>query len=461
MTTAKPDPYEKLITYLSTGMRQRQLYFTDHPNVKKSIKQFTSLIHKLLYSQDQESYFLGVVDGKLVHEGHYLIGPSITGKHIITCVNHLNSGGLLFNKGITEKEIGEFFTVSSELKSPLQDLKEARDLFKSRLIKHIEISPVYEDSGWFGQFLFKGTENWGDGQIHDSDLDAVLPVYQNMFETVDSAHSRVTQGQVPDINKGNEISEQLVASTDGNFMDIMQLVRYPDYDSYTVGHSVRVALIAVIVAHKMGMDPDFLVKLGTAGLFHDVGKAVIPNEILYKKGKLDSSEMEIIKRHPVAGTNILLEHKDASRITVSAAWGHHVRHDGKGYPEINKWAKKSVTTSLIQICDVYEALTSVRPYKEAKTPRQAYEIMLQDHKAFNRNLLAQFIRSMTLYPPGSRVLLSNGKKASVLSTGETLEKPKIQITHDAHNQAYSKNMIQTLDLEKDTSGLFITEIITH
>jgi putative nucleotidyltransferase with HDIG domain len=242
------------------------------------------------------------------------------------------------------------------------------------------------------------------------------------------------------------VSESLLNTSQSNFIDFMQLVQYPDYDSYTVGHSVRVALLLVLVGHRLGMEQDFLTELGTVGLLHDVGKARIPEEILFKRDRLDEEERRIIEGHTILGAQILLENKDASPLAVAAAWGHHLRHDGGGYPATPSWNHRDRVTSLLQICDVYEALTAVRPYKLALTPRRAFEIMLRDEGAYDPIMLAAFIRAMGFYPPGSPVRLTDGRRAVVLAAGADIERPQVRITHTAEGLPIEADHALVLDL---------------
>ena len=117
-----------------------------------------------------------------------------------------------------------------------------------------------------------------------------------------------------------------------------------------------------------------LTELGAAGLLHDVGKARIPEEILFKPAPLDDEERQIMKRHPQIGAELLLDSASAGQMAIGAAWGHYLRHDGGGYPAHRPWAVRSQLTALIQVCDIFEALTAARPYKRALSPQRAYEI---------------------------------------------------------------------------------------
>ncbi|MHB8077619.1 MAG: HD-GYP domain-containing protein, partial [Candidatus Krumholzibacteriia bacterium] len=383
---------------------------------------------------------------KLVHDGHYLVGSSIVGRRLITCVGQLRGGGFLFGRDLEPRELRDFFSLAADLAEPLPDLRAARALLESRGLRHLVLSPPYEDSAWFGQFLYDGAEAWGGEMIGGSDLAPMLPIYQSLFGAVESAHHVAGRDHEPDVAGLRGLSEQLLQTGADGFMDLMQLVRYPDYDSYTVGHSVRVAMIAVLVGRRLGLAQPLLVELGTAGLLHDVGKARIPEEILYKPGPLTLEERRIVRSHATHGAHILLESRDSGPLGVAAAWGHHLRHDGGGYPASAPWAVCSGATSLIHVCDVFEALTAVRPYKLAMTPRRAYEIMLQDRGAFDPALLAAFVAAMGIYPPGSRVRLSTGEHGIVVAAGAAVDRPRVKVSRGPDGRPPAPDAQREIDL---------------
>ncbi len=263
-----------------------------------------------------------------------------------------------------------------------------------------------------------------------------------------------------DIDNARSVSEYLLHSTRESFTDIIQLMHYPDYDSYTVGHSVRVATLAVHLGDKLGLAEEDLLELGTAGLLHDVGKSKIPDEILFKPGRLDKEEFAVMQSHARLGAEILLEHKTATPMDVAAAWGHHLRYDGGGYPEAPAWARRDGVTALLQVCDVFEALTAIRPYKAPMTPSEAYGIMLKDEGAFDPAMLNAFIRTLGLYPPGNLVRLTDGRQGTVSTAGADIERPVVKVLLDAAGRELTSCDQETVDLAVDDGrGLAVAELL--
>jgi putative nucleotidyltransferase with HDIG domain len=435
---------DKLVILLSRGLSQRRLYFAEHPKVEACARELVDQLHPLLDELHQDFVFIGVVEGKLVFNGRFLVGPSITGGSLVKLSNQLHCGGFTFRRATTAAEALALFTLAAELRDPTADLAESRQLLASRGITNIELAAAYHDGG--GLAMEEDQAIWQGRDAGGRELPSPVLVYQALFDVVTTAHGNAALDQNLDIDSARSVSEHLLQSTRGSFTDLMQLVHYPDFDTYTVGHSVRVATLAVYAGDKLGLANEQLLDLGTAGLLHDVGKSKIPDEILFKRGKLDDDEFKVMKSHAALGAEILMEHKRTTPMDVAAAWGHHLRHDGGGYPERPPWAVRNPVTALLQVCDVFEALTAIRPYKPPMTPRKAYDIMLKDRGAFAPALLGAFISALGLYPPGNHVRLSDGSFGTVVNAGIDIERPVVQLTHDAAGRYLGESDRRIVDL---------------
>jgi len=229
----------------------------------------------------------------------------------------------------------------------------------------------------------------------------------------------------------------------------MNLMRYPDYDSYTIGHSVRVSTLALTVGREMGWPEELLPELATAGLLHDVGKAKVPDEILYKPGKLTAEERKVAESHASIGAQILLAKGDASPMTIAGAWGHHIRHDEGGYPPPPDWAVHSPVASLLQVCDVFEALTAARPYKSPMPPRRAFEIILKDSTSYHPACLTALVRAIGLYPPGSEISLTDGSRGYVVAKGPDWEQPIVRVVRTPCGEMLNKDDQYVVELHED------------
>lgn len=162
--------------------------------------------------------------------------------------------------------------------------------------------------------------------------------------------------------------------TSGLVMAFLKLLE--THDSYTKGHCSNVSGLAYHLANKLNISEEFITKIYYAGLVHDIGKTIIPQEVLNKPGRLNEKEYDYIKMHPVYGANALAELEQMDDITI-AVRNHHERYDGNGYPDGLAGEKIPLMARIIMICDSYDAMTNDRPYRPALT----HEYALQELQA--------------------------------------------------------------------------------
>lgn len=414
-----------IIMLLCKGMSNRKLYFSDHPRVNSYGSDIVDLLNEGFKSTGSDELFIGIVDGFFIYEGKRIFGPSVTGKQLIHFAGKLQCGGFTLHKGLSIGELRKFFDLTVLHEVSINNLTDARLVFANYGIKNIEIAEPYSDQG---EKIKRNTAKIWEGQAVGKGLSSPTFLYQELYDVVSKAYGDAEFNRSLDLDKARSVSEFMLRYIQSSFADVMQHVHYPDYDSYTVGHSVRVASLAVYLGSKMQWSEKDLLAIGTAGLLHDIGKSKILDEILFKKERLTDEEFEIIRDHPRAGAEILLEQEGITSLDLAACWGHHIRHDGKGYPQQPDWAVRHPVTSLLQICDVFEALTAVRPYKAALDPLGAYTMMLADKGWFHPGLLASFIAMVGLYPPGTYVRLSDRRVGMVTEVSEHIDRPQVVIT---------------------------------
>ena len=187
-------------------------------------------------------------------------------------------------------------------------------------------------------------------------------------------------------------------------------------DEYTFKHSVDVATMSMIIAKKYGLTKEQVKEIGVAGLLHDVGKSKIPNEILNKPGRLNDREFQLMKHHSLYGYNILNEKEEGfSKSIMAGVLQHHEKINGKGYPMGVGMDQIHLYARLIACADIFDALVTTRPYKEAFPKREAVEMIMSMTGELDIKAIEAFLGSVILYPVDSVVSLSDGRDAKVVS----------------------------------------------
>ena len=172
-------------------------------------------------------------------------------------------------------------------------------------------------------------------------------------------------------------------------------------------HSVAVCALMVALSHHLNLDEDQTHEAGLAGLLHDLGKASMPSEVLLKPGKLTVEEFDIMKSHPAEGHRLLLESGFEGAVPLDVVLHHHERVDGSGYPHGLKGDQISIYSKMGAVCDVYDAITSNRPYKAGWEPADSIKRMGEWCEAqYDKDVFQAFVSSVGIYPVGSLVRLS-------------------------------------------------------
>lgn len=244
----------------------------------------------------------------------------------------------------------------------------------------------------------------------------------------------------------NQIIDEILKSEEVTF----NLAELRLVDDYTFEHSVNVGVLSIITGISVGLNKVELVELGMGAILHDIGKMLIPKEILNKPGILTDEEFNIIKKHTVRGFEVLSKIKDVSLKAANVALYHHERYDGKGYPEMLESKDTHIYSKIVAIADVFDALTSDRVYSKKISPYKAMEYIISMSEAhFDRVVIAKFAKFVGYYYRGQMVKLNTGEVALISKKHQS--KPVVRVVLD--NCGKKVNNYYEIDLAKNPSVL--------
>jgi len=239
--------------------------------------------------------------------------------------------------------------------------------------------------------------------------------YRQALLKIKEVLTDLSAGKALDYNKIIEIQGLIYKNIDKCDEIVACLRDIRQADEYTYNHCINVGFYCMLMGKWLGLGYDDTIKLIQAGLLHDIGKTMIPADVLNKKGKLTVEEFELIKKHTVYGYDILLQAKEIDVEVKKAVLLHHERVDGSGYPLSIPSDYIGLYTKIVAIADVYDAMTSDRPYKKRTTPFEAFKMFLSiGISIFDLNILYVFLNSLAANFTGINVKLDNGKEGRVV-----------------------------------------------
>ena len=226
-----------------------------------------------------------------------------------------------------------------------------------------------------------------------------------------------------------ELVNEIAGSVWRNPTALLSLARLKTHDDYSYMHSVAVAALMAALAKQLNLDETQTRMAAKAGLLHDMGKAVMPLHILNKPGKLTDEEFAIIRTHPQHGHALLQAGESVHDVVLDVCLHHHEKMDGSGYPDKLAGDQISLFARMGAVCDVYDAITSNRPYKQGWDPAESIARMAGWAKGhFDPVIFKAFVTSLGIYPVGSLVRLKSGLLAVVTQQNEAaLTSPEVKV----------------------------------
>jgi len=288
---------------------------------------------------------------------------------------------------------------------------------------------------------------------------------QKTYEYIQQTFNQVYQNGNVDVEKAKEVVSTLVSNILEGHDTMIWLTYLKNRDEYTAIHSLNVCIYSISFGRFLGLSEQEINKLGLGALLHDVGKIKVPENILNKPGKLTTDEFTLMKAHAFLGYE-LLKHNNLPPEALDIILSHHERVGGQGYPNGKRGEEISYFARIVAIIDVYDALTSDKPYNDGLTPRVAlnklYDLAPNN---FSQDLIEAFIKFMGIYPIGSVVELNTGHTAVVIANNNNRLKPIVGLVLNRKQEPYETIKLLNLSSSVWHNGksheVTITRILEH
>ncbi|MDR2549567.1 MAG: HD-GYP domain-containing protein [Desulfobulbus sp.] len=284
-----------------------------------------------------------------------------------------------------------------------------------------------------------------------NELQSSRKITEDAVKIVEQTYRQAMEGNMPEVGPFYDLAKQMQVSIQRNRDALSLLSRIRKKDEYTLYHSVSVSSHVLNMCHYYEIPEQLSLDIAVGALFHDIGKALVPQTILNKPGKLTEAEFDEMKRHAELSMDMLSKAKNIPLEGYDIALHHHERYDGKGYPHGLEKDRISFAAQVTSVCDVFDAVTSERCYKAGMESVLGLRIIYEGGGGhFNKELANDFIRCIGMYPVGTCVVLADGRSGVVIGSTEDMTRPIVQILYDEKKQKQLTPFTVDLSQTNDT-----------
>ena len=428
---------ENALKDIINSLQMARLYSTAHAIFKNSAaKAYNSLTQVL---RDRHELVIGIIGEELVFEKEVFFELSKLAAPMIAYLKQRGIERIVFQGAIQRQELEQFMGFLSETKE--DKARDPQDYLVSLGIRNISVGKIKVSFSKPGARIDEETREFIN----------YLMVYDNYqaksYQSIDSVLNNESVDYLSLRLSVNNMVENLTT----RHQELLKLTTLRRYDLRTFTHIINVSILSMHFASKLGFSRDDVLDIGIAALFHDVGKLYISRKLINKQDKLSSDEFEVIKSHAILGTEILLKYVNTLGVLPAVvAFEHHLKYDLTGYPRLAFAQKPNIASMIVSICDVYDALSQRRSYKNEYPPEMIYDFMIKEKdKMFEGALAESFFKIMGVWPIGTIVALSDSRIAVVRQENEAdIFLPKVEVVHPADKKEF-------LDLSQGKPGIKI------
>lgn len=421
---------KEILHLLEQALKEHRLYGSEHPralaisdrlwtNIAAHISNFKSLVY------DFE-------DGQVFFDGVLLTDECVLCQEVINTIERGQGNRLSLDSDFSAEELDRFLELLAGQPVDEPDTAAVRPTLGASIreagVKGVTVKRMSR------RMTKKQTTKRSAGY-----REALYLRYERAIGDLSNIFDACVGGTSIDPSRAWRTAQWIATISQKDPEGAVALTAVRNHDEYLCHHSVNVALFSTALGSACGLSESDLQELAFSALLHDIGKALVPRELLRKSGALSTEEWAIISLHPEDGAKLIIERLGENHAALVVAFEHHIGFDHSGYPEVPAGLLQHPFSRLVQIADVYDGLTADRSYRRAKRPSEAVTLMLGElEHSFDPTFVRLFFRLIGIYPIGSIVLLSTGATALVRGVDPAdPSKPLLKLIDDQDSSSTS------------------------
>ncbi len=413
-TPEKLEVARDLVRTLAVVHTNAALYPTTHPLVRKSLEDLTAAV-RAVSDVGFSEVTINIYKGTLFVENQVFPEESVTYRKLIEELLARGISAVTFMRDIEPVEAAALVDLIGEAR--IADIDTARDFLEVRNVTHIAVAETTT------------LEETGDEEKAREIRAKARESYDSGVGAMREIESQAKLGKVMEVGGLQRVVESMLDNLLQDPAAVLGLTAIKGHDDYTLNHSINVCILALSLGSALGLSSDELRSLGLAALLYDIGKVRIPEEVLLKAGPLTAEEWQTVKRHTEEGADLLKRIQLADKLPMIVAYEHHQRHDLMGYPDAANGAEQHLFSKIVAVCDAYDAMTTMRPFRREIRPDKALAVLMQGRgKAYDPGVTRALVAMLGIYPMGAVVTLEDGSLAVVYRVNnDDLLHPRVKV----------------------------------
>ncbi len=430
---------KNLIKELSFTFQSFSLYEERHPKVKKAIEELFHKFEEIFKAREEISF--GIVGEELFSGKEIFFDLTLQVKDFIKVLKERKIDYVRFKKGLAQDELKTFLRLLKE---------KEREVSADNNLAHIRVGRFGEEK----EILEKEAVSF------EEKIASLNFLYESILRNITTTLTQSLRRVDIDTSLLGGAANKLFTLLVHHKYLLFTLLSLKRRQDYTFIHSLNVATLSMFQARILGLSQDKVVKIGVAGLLHDIGKIAIRKKLIEKSEEISMEEFEKIKSHTILGSKIILSSPHFDELSFIVSFQHHLRFDLKGYPKVRFLKKQNLASKIVCISDVYDALRSRRAYREPMPLERVYEIMQKEKaRLFDPYLLELFYKNLGVWPVGTLVRLDTQEVGLVReSNPQDIFRPKVEIFYSPEGEKLKESIIVDL-LQRDGEGNFKRRIL--